>query len=200
MQSVLEYYWTKVLYDGSKISQFDETGHLHRWFDDESTPQLVRFDPFSIELAERVMDVNKLAVISLPHKPIEIKICPNDEVVCFWDGGLETSTPYQCDNCGWQWMATAAYEYPVCKQCGNADEFFCEEHQRFIEPERVIRKPTGQLECPDCTHPQGLIRNQHVYQVAKQRHFVEYVCEIKNKLRLTITDQNVIRIESLEKN
>jgi DNA-directed RNA polymerase subunit RPC12/RpoP len=199
LQSVLEYYWTKVFENGNRISQFDDTGKLRRWFDDDSQQlKEVRFDPFPPGLVEKVKTMNGFKSISLDHKPLVVTLQPNDEAIAYWDNGLSISNPYACDQCGWQWMTVPAYEFPRCPQCETADEFVCQECNSRIPPESVIRKPEGQLECPNHTFPQGLLRYSHIKQIAVRRDFVEYVIEIKNKLRATITDTGEIRIESLD--
>jgi hypothetical protein len=142
--------------------------------------------------------MNGFSAISLDHKPLVVKLQPDDDVIAYWDNGISMSNPYRCDQCGWQWMTAPAYEFPRCPQCETSDEFYCPECKQRIPPEFVIRKPTGQLECPNHNFPMGLSVTRHLQQVAVRRDFVEYVIEVKNKLRATITDTGEIRIESLE--
>lgn len=198
MQSVLEYYWTKIFVNGSEIAQFDEFGNTHRWYDDDSKGlKAVVYKPFSPSLAAAVTTVSGIETLIAPHQPITIVVKPTDEVVAKWDNGLTTSNPYHCDSCGYTWMTEAAYEFPTCPQCGTRDEFWCESCLNYIDPDRVIRKPTGQLECPDCDHPQGLIPTYLLKQIVVNRHFVEYVCEVKDKFRFTIRETGEFHIETL---
>ncbi len=197
MQSVLEYYWVKTLLDGSKIAQFDELGNRHRWYDNDVPIRAVSWEPFSVGLAEKVTAMNGILTIALNHKPVIVTVKPNDKVHAQWDNGIETSTPYRCDECGWQWMTVAAYEFPTCPQCGTHDEFFCEDCNHLIDPTRVLRPHNGQLNCPDCDHPQGLIRKTKLRQIAVRRDFTEYVTEVAGKFRVTITDSGAIKTESL---
>lgn len=81
----LVYFWIAEYTDGSALSQFDpETGRENR-FSEVDQLKLKRFGwyPFSVELAQRILEAEKVAVIPSRNRVYTVALNHGDKLVAY---------------------------------------------------------------------------------------------------------------------
>ncbi|MFA5364704.1 MAG: hypothetical protein WC325_05925 [Candidatus Bathyarchaeia archaeon] len=81
----LVYFWIAEYTDGSALPQFDPTTGKENRFSQVDQHRLVRFGyyPFSVELAQKILETEKLVVNPTVNQPIVVTLEPNDELVAY---------------------------------------------------------------------------------------------------------------------
>jgi len=81
----LVYFWIAEYTDGSALSQFDpETGRENRFLEVDQL-KLKRFGwyPFSVELAQRILEAEKVAVIPSRNRAYTVALNHDDKLVAY---------------------------------------------------------------------------------------------------------------------
>jgi predicted RNA-binding Zn-ribbon protein involved in translation (DUF1610 family) len=189
---VLEYMWVKVLEDGKTIiPQFDtETGKENFWNADNVPLSKVVLTPFTVDLAEKVMQ-NGVAALATTNPRIEFLVTPDDKDVESGRDGKITCTDYfVCDICGWKFLHEGKTTFAKCPQCGTQDDWYCSRCKEYKTEYRITKK--NQVQCLDCDIPVGLDRTKHLIRMQEVKHTCDYYIKSNNKEIVVTEDGRII--------
>jgi len=163
MRPTIEFFWTRYFDDGTYETQWDtETGEQNHWVPiDGKTVVRATLTPFSNEFAAFLQKKGE-PVIPTNNQSYEYVFREGDDPVMFWTHDVEYGTYYECGVCGFSFMHTEHGKFATCPNCGAHDEWFCEACKEFKDAPTF--KKGGQVECPDCSIPVGLVRIRNVFR------------------------------------
>jgi predicted RNA-binding Zn-ribbon protein involved in translation (DUF1610 family) len=187
---VLEYYWIKLLEDGTQLPQFDKDGKETHWHADNRSVEKVLLVPFDISFADKVT-LSGTPAIAFNNQPIEF-IVRGELVECGRDNAVITDEYFQCDICGWKFHHTDSSKYAKCPQCGVQDDWYCSRCGENKTEFKVTEK--GQVQCKDCEIPTGLDRKMKLFRMTEVKHICDYFIRTPTR-KLTITDSGKIILE-----
>jgi DNA-directed RNA polymerase subunit RPC12/RpoP len=197
LDSILEYMWIKVLADGeTMIPQFDyETGQQNKWYDCVVPISKVILTPIPPDLVVK-MEANGIPAQSSLLPTFTFNVLPDDDIIVFWDNAIVETSHYECLHCGWSFKHHDSTKFISCPQCGIQDGWKCERCGKEFTSDKTVRGSHGEVNCPECEIPYGLVRKSRFNLVQDVIAFVDYCILIKDKLKVTIKNNEVV-VDSL---